>query len=63
MARDNNLTIKQLWDNKEIVLEPQTETYFYNNDQSYPLQVIKDKEGKVTQVLVLGMDLFDKVKD
>jgi len=63
MARDNNLAVKQLWDNKEIVLEPQTETYFYNNDQSYPLQVIKDKEGKVIQVLVLGIDLFDKVKD
>lgn len=61
-ARNNKLVVKQLWDNKEIILEPQTETYFYNNEQSYPLQVMKDKEGNVTQVLVLGIDLFEKIK-
>lgn len=53
--------VKQLWDNKEIILDPQTEIYFYNNEQSYPLQVMKDKGGKVIQVLVLGIDVFDKV--
>ena len=61
-ARNNKLVVKQLWDNKEIILDPQTETYFYNNEQSYPLQVMKDKDGNVVQVLVLGLDLFDKVK-
>jgi len=61
-VRKNKLVLKQLWDNKEIILEPQTETYFYNNEQSYPLQVMKDKEGNVTQVQVLGIDLFEKVK-
>jgi hypothetical protein len=61
-VRKNMLVVKQLWDNKEIILEPQTETYFYNNEQSYPLQVMKDKDGNVTQVLVLGIDLFEKIK-
>ena len=63
IARNNKLVVKQLWDNKEIILDPQTEVYFYNNEQSYPLQVMKDKEGKVTQVMLLGIDLFEKVKD
>jgi hypothetical protein len=62
-AKENNLVVKQLWDGKEIILEPQTETYFYNNDQSYPLQIIKNKEGAVVQVEVLGIDLFNKVKE
>ena len=61
--RNNKLVVKQLWDNKEIILDPQTETYFYNNEQSYPLQVMKDQQGKVIQVLVLGIDLFDKVEN
>ena len=61
--RNNKLVVKQLWDNKEIILDPQTETYFYSNEQSYPLQVMKDQQGKVIQVLVLGIDLFDKVEN
>jgi hypothetical protein len=60
-AIDNHLVVKQLWDSKEMIVEPQTETYFYNNTQSYPLQVIKGNDGVVTQVLILGMDLFNKV--
>ena len=62
IARDHNLVVKQLWDGKEIVVEPMTETYFYNKDQSYPLQIIQNDDGIVKQVLVLGVDVFDKVK-
>jgi hypothetical protein len=61
-ARDGHLILKQLWDAKEIILEPQTATHFYNSAQSYPLLVIKDNSGTVTQVRVLGNDLFNKVK-
>jgi hypothetical protein len=61
-ARNNQLIVKQLWDGKEITLEPQTETYFYNDAQSYPLQGIKDKDGNITQVWVLGIEEFNKVK-
>jgi hypothetical protein len=63
LAKDNRLTIKQLWDSKEIIVEPLAENYFYNSEQSYPFQVIRDKDGTVKQVLVLGLDLFNKVKD
>ncbi|HMH32294.1 MAG TPA: hypothetical protein VK543_04645 [Puia sp.] len=62
-AKQNMLIVKQLWDGKEIVLEPQTDTYFYNTDLAYPLLVVKDKDGKAARVQVLGMDWFDKVKD
>jgi hypothetical protein len=61
-AKNNNLVIKQLWDGKEITVEPQTETYFYNDAQSFPLQIAKDKDGNITQVWILGIDEFNKVK-
>jgi len=62
IARGSDLVVRQLWDGKEIALEPLTDTYFYNDAQSYPLQIMKDSEGAVNQVLVLGVDLFNKVK-
>jgi hypothetical protein len=62
-SKNGHLIVKQLWDGKEIILEPQTATYFYNSAESYPLLVIKDKSGMVTQVRVLGNDLFNKVKE
>ncbi|HEY4877170.1 MAG TPA: hypothetical protein VIH86_16440 [Puia sp.] len=62
MAKNNNLIVKQLWDGKEITVEPQTETYFYNEAQSFPLQIAKGKDGNITQVWILGIDEFDKVK-
>jgi hypothetical protein len=60
--KDGNIIVKQLWDGKEIMVEPLTETFFYNNTQSYPLQVIKNENGIVFQVQVLGNDLFNRVK-
>jgi len=63
IARDNKLVLKQLWDKKEIILQPKTDIYFYNDEQSYPLGFIKDKDGAYTQLKVLGIDLFTKVKD
>jgi hypothetical protein len=62
MAKNNNLIVKQLWDGKEIIVEPQTETYFYNEAQSFPLQIAKDKDGNVTQIWILGIDEFNKVR-
>jgi hypothetical protein len=63
ISSNAKLVVKQLWDGKEIIVDPQTDTYFYNDDQSYPLQVIKDKNENIIQVLVLGIDLFNKVKE
>ena len=62
-SKGTSLIVKELWSNKEIIVDPHTDTYFYNNDQSYPLQVVTDKDGKVIQVMVLGIDQFDKVKN
>ena len=62
MTKNTNLIVKQLWDGKEITVEPQTETYFYNEAQTFQLQIAKDKDGNVTQVGILGMDKFDNVK-
>lgn len=61
-AKNNNLVVKQLWDGKEITVEPQTGTYFYNDTQSFPLQIAKDKDGNITQVWLLGIDEFNKIK-
>lgn len=63
IVKKNTLIIKQLWDKKEIMLEPYTVNYFYNNTESYPMQVTRDETGAVTQLLVLGMDVFVKVKE
>jgi len=62
IANDDHLIMKQLWDKKEIVFEPKTETFFYNKEQSLPLLIIKDDDGAVVQVKLLGNDLFNKVK-
>jgi hypothetical protein len=62
IARGSNLVVKQLWDGKEITVEAQTPTYFYNLSQSYPLQISKDNEGAATQVTILGMDVFKRMK-
>jgi hypothetical protein len=61
-AKKTQLLMKQLWDGKEIIFEMKTENYFYNNEQSLPLLIIKDDSGTVVQVKLLGDDLFNKVK-
>jgi hypothetical protein len=61
VARGNDLVVRQLWDGKETVVQPQTETYFYNDQRSYPLQIVLDKDGKVVRLTILGMDEFSPV--
>ena len=60
-VKENKLVVKQLWDGKETIVSPVTDTYFYNATESYPLQVVKDKDGVVKQVTVLGTNVFNKV--
>jgi hypothetical protein len=62
IANQNHLIVKQLWDKKEIVFEPKTETFFYNQEQSLPLLIIKDDSGAVIELKLFGNDLFTKVK-
>ncbi len=61
-AKGQQLVVKQLWDGKEISLTPQTDTYFYNNEESYSLLFNKDADGNFTQLRLLGIDVFTKVK-
>ena len=56
-------SMEQLWDGKEIIVSPKTDTYFYNEAQSYPVMVIKDKDGIVKQVTLLGTNVFNKVAE
>ena len=61
-AKGQQLVVKQIWDGKEISLTPQTDTYFYNNEESYSLLFNKDADGNFTQLRLLGIDVFTKVK-
>ena len=63
IVRDGNLVVKQVWDGKEIVLTPMTDIYFYNETQSYPLQIRLGTDGKVSSILVLSSQEFDKVPE
>jgi hypothetical protein len=63
IAKDSGLVIKQLWDGKEIRVEPRTNTYFYNVAQSYPLQIELDQDGNVSQVILLMTIVFYRVKE
>jgi hypothetical protein len=63
IAKDSSLVIKQLWDGKETVVQPLTDTYFYNNALSLPLQIVKDGAGKISQVVWLMTNVFNKVAE
>jgi len=61
-ASYSQLMLKQLWDGKEIVLDPLTISYFYNDAQSFPLQILRGQDGSVKKIIILDMDQFNKVK-
>jgi hypothetical protein len=61
-AKGANLVVRQLWDKKEIEVACKTDMYFYNSEQSFAVRFAKDKEGNITQVFILGDDLFEKIK-
>jgi hypothetical protein len=59
-GKGNQLTLTQLWDKKEIVLDAIADDYFYNQKDSYPLVVLKDPNGKITSIIVLTTNTFIK---
>jgi hypothetical protein len=63
IARDSTLVIKQLWDQKEIQVLPLSDTYFYNDKQSYPLQIVRGQDGKTNKLFLLDSNEFRKVAD
>lgn len=63
IARGDSLVVKQLWDGKETGVSPLTNLYFYNEAQSYPLQLVKNDLGKITQAVILQNNVFDRIGD
>ena len=57
----NGLILKQLWDNKEITFTPRSETFFLNEDSTFPLTFLLRKEEAV-QVTCFEDDIWLKTK-
>ncbi|SEL31363.1 hypothetical protein SAMN05421740_104230 [Parapedobacter koreensis] len=55
----NGLTLKQLWDNKEIAFTPRSETFFLNDDGTFPLTFLLS-EGEAVQVTCFEDDVWHK---
>lgn len=62
-SKDNNLVLKQLWDNQEIIFKKMGALTFYNEERSFPLVFTKNNDGKVIQLLAFNRDVWNKVPD
>lgn len=62
-ATATGLTLKQLWDNREINFVAISDIDFLNKQVAFPLKFTKDSAGNVTKVLAFNRDLWDKVKE
>lgn len=60
-VKDRRLVVKQLWDNNEIALQPLADDYFYNPAELYRLQIHKDSNGKVNEVVLMETSVFARV--
>ena len=61
-AHDDHITLKQMWDGKEINFVPKSDVEFFCKEQRFPLKFTKDNTGNVTQVLAFNKDLWQRVK-
>lgn len=61
VAVDKHLIVKELWNKKEITLEPVTNTYFNDSQRSFSLQIILES-GKVNQIILLGNQSFVRIE-
>jgi len=62
IAAADHITLKQLWDEKEINFVPKSNVEFFCKEHSFPLKFIKDDSGNVIQVLAFNRDLWQRVK-
>jgi uncharacterized protein YjhX (UPF0386 family) len=62
-AAADHITLKQLWDGKEINFVPRSNIEFFCKEQPFPLKFIKDDKGNVMQVLAFNKDLWQRVKE
>jgi hypothetical protein len=59
---NGHLVVQQLWDRKEIILDTKTDDYFSNDAKSYSVAILKNKENTDKQIMVLGTNVFTKIK-
>jgi hypothetical protein len=62
-ATATGLTLKQMWDGREINFIATSDVDFLNKQAAFPLKFTKDSAGNVTKVLAFNRDLWDKVKE
>ena len=62
-ATDKGIILTQAWDNQEIPFVATSDMDFYCKERRFPLKFTRDKDGKATQVLAFGHDLWKKVKE
>jgi CubicO group peptidase (beta-lactamase class C family) len=63
-AVEDHLSIKQLWDGKELDFVAETELAFFAKDNPLmPIRFIKDKDGAITQIIAFDRDTLDKMKE
>jgi uncharacterized protein YjhX (UPF0386 family) len=60
-ATGDQLILKQLWDEEEIVFKQQSSLDFSNQDKKFPLKFTKNDQGEVVQVLAFNRDHWNKV--
>lgn len=60
---ENNLVLKQMWDEKEFMFVPESELDFYCREANFPIKFTKDKNGNATQVLCFNRDLWSRVRE
>lgn len=61
-AYNDHITLKQIWDDKEINFVPKSDVEFFCKEQRFPLKFIEDNTGNVVQVLAFNRDLWQRVK-
>ena len=59
---DGELIGTQLWDNQKMSLKHLSGDSFIVSGLDWSVKFIRDKNGKVIQVLVMGKDVWTKVK-
>lgn len=59
---DKELVGTQLWDNQKMALKHLSGDNFIVSGLDWSVKFIRDKEGKVIQVVVMGKDAWTKVK-
>lgn len=61
-AKNNELTLTALWTGEQNTLKHLSGDNFIMNLKDWSVKFMRDKKGNVTAVLVMGHDLWTKVK-